>query len=284
MTCRTCFCPAITSGSRSGEGQRASGSRAAETSRRTGLAGVVMRSRPVPTVVSWSGGKDSALALHALLMQPDVEVRGLITTFTDGYDRVSMHGVRRELLDAQCDVLGLPLHQVRIPPAASNADYEHATKAVLGALRDDGIEAVAFGDLFLRDVREYRERLLESTGLVPMFPIWGRPTPGVARDFVRCGFRAVLVCVDPRQLDVSHCGREFDDALLDELAAGVDPCGENGEFHTFVYDGPMFRAPIAARRGDIVERSGFVFCDLLPGDARRASSGDASRGGTTRAL
>ena len=240
-----------------------------------------MRCRP--TALSWSGGKDSALALHALLMNPSVDVRALITTVTDEYDRVSMHGVRTALLREQADVLGIPLHEVRIPPSATNAQYEAAMVEALHVQRKAGVEAVAFGDLFLTDVRGYRERLLYGTGLDPAFPIWGRHTGELARGFVGAGFRAVLVCVDPRQLHVSHCGAEFDHALLDALPAKVDPCGENGEFHTFVYDGPMFARSIEVQRGEIVERSGFAFCDLLPGDVARATSGDAPRGGMPRA-
>jgi uncharacterized protein (TIGR00290 family) len=216
--------------------------------------------------VSWSGGKDSALALHALSLNPRVEVCGLITTATTGYDRVSMHGVRMTLVQAQADAIGLPLHWVYIPPDASNAEYERAMLDGLTRLAQQGVDAVAFGDLFLRDVRAYRERLVASVPIQPLFPLWGRPTPGVARAFLRDGFRATLVCVDPRQLDVSHCGSAYDDTLLGALPAPVDPCGENGEFHTFVYDAPMFAAPVAAQRGEVVERSGFVFCDLLPGD------------------
>lgn len=239
--------------------------------------------QPTPTILSWSGGKDSALALHSLLMDPSVQVRGLLTTVTDGYERVSMHGVRTELVEAQAAALGLALHTVRIPQAASNEVYEDATIEKLVALRNDGIESVAFGDLFLEDVRAYRERLCARVPIAPVFPIWGKPTRALAEDFVRTGFRAVVVCVDPRQIDVSHCGSEFDSELLQTLPVSADQCGENGEFHTFVYDGPMFCEPIAAQRGDVVERSGFVFCDLLPRDVPRASSGDASRGGMPRA-
>ena len=155
--------------------------------------------------------------------------------------------------------------------------------AELEALRNLGIEALAFGDLFLGDVRAYRERLLDGSGIEPTFPIWGKSTASLARTFIRDGYRAVVVCVDPRQIDVSHCGAEFDEALLSALSPDADPCGENGEFHTFVYDGPMFSRPIEAQRGNVVEKSGFVFCDLLPGDAPRATSGDAPRGGIPRA-
>ena len=232
-----------------------------------------------PIALSWSGGKDSALALHALLRDRTVEVAALVTTVTSEYDRVSMHGVRMALLEEQATVLGLPLHVVRIPPAATNARYERAMRHALQTLRQQGIAAMAFGDLFLADVREYRERLLRHSGVEALFPIWGRATDPLARQFVRDGFRAVLVCVDPRQIDVSHCGADFDHALLDALPATADPCGENGEFHTFVYDGPMFDRTIRARRGEVVEKTGFVFCDLLPPDAAGASSGGAARDG-----
>lgn len=228
--------------------------------------------RPTPTVLSWSGGKDSALALHELLMDPTVELRGLLTTVTDGYDRVSMHGVRTALVAAQAAALEIPLWSVRIPQSATNEQYESAMLEGLGAVRREGIEAIAFGDLFLADVRAYRERLVDGTGLRPLFPLWGKSTSDLAKRFVSCGFRAVLVCVDPRQIDVSHCGSEYDDLLLSALPASADPCGERGEFHTFVYDGPMFCEPIATQRGVVVEREGFVFCDLLLGDPHGASS------------
>ena len=227
---------------------------------------------PTPTVLSWSGGKDSALALHELLLDPTVELRGLLTTITDGYDRVSMHGVRTSLVAEQAAALEIPLWSVRIPQSATNEQYERAMLEGLDAMRREGIEAIAFGDLFLSDVRAYRERLLEGSGLRPLFPLWGKPTRDLAKRFVSCGFRAVVVCVDPSQIDVSHCGSEYDDALLSALPESADPCGERGEFHTFVYDGPMFCEPIATQRGVVVQREGFVFCDLLPGDPRGASS------------
>ena len=226
----------------------------------------------IPTVLSWSGGKDSALALHALLMDPTIELRGLLTTITDEYERVSMHGVRSALVEAQAAALGLPLWTVRIPPSATNEIYEAAMLERLSELRRDGIETIAFGDLFLEDVRAYRERMVDASDLRPLFPLWGRTTSALAREFIASGFRAVIVCVDPRQIDVSHCGAEFDEGLLDALPSAADPCGERGEFHTFVYDGPMFREPIATQRGDIVQRTGFVFCDLLPGDTHGATS------------
>ena len=226
----------------------------------------------IPTVLSWSGGKDSALALHALLMDPTIELRGLLTTITDEYERVSMHGVRSALVEAQAAALGLPLWTVRIPPSATNEIYEAAMLERLSELRRDGIETIAFGDLFLEDVRAYRERMVDASDLRPLFPLWGRTTSALAREFIASGFRAVIVCVDPRQMDVSHCGAEFDEGLLAALPSAADPCGERGEFHTFVYDGPMFCEPIATQRGDIVQRTGFVFCDLLPGDTRGATS------------
>jgi uncharacterized protein (TIGR00290 family) len=222
--------------------------------------------------VSWSGGKDSALALHVLLRDPTVDIRGLLTTITDGYDRVSMHGVRTALVTAQAEALGIPLWTVRIPPAATNDQYEQATRAELDRLHAAGITCVAFGDLHLADVRAYRERVVGEAGLRPLFPLWGKPTGKLAADFIRAGFKAVLVCVDPRQIDVSHCGSEFDVALLNALPSAADPCGERGEFHTFVYDAPMFVRSIGTQRGVVVERDGFVFCDLLPSDAAGATS------------
>ena len=226
----------------------------------------------VPTVLSWSGGKDSALALHALLMDPAIDVRAILTTITDGYDRVSMHGVRTDLVLAQATAIGIPLRTCRIPQRATNQEYERAMLDSLAAMQSEGIESIAFGDLFLADVRAYRERLVAGSGIQPLFPLWGKPTAQLAREFVRCGFKAVLVCVDPRQLDVSHCGSEYDARFVAALPITADPCGENGEFHTFVYDAPMFSQPIATQRGVVVERDGFVFCDLLPRDAGGATS------------
>jgi uncharacterized protein (TIGR00290 family) len=220
---------------------------------------------PPRALLSWSGGKDSALALHRLRETGAVRVDGLLTTVTDAYDRVSMHGVRRALLDAQAAALGLPLRTVRIPPGCSNHEYEARTGAALAAWAGDGGGAVAFGDLFLEEIRAYRERLLTPHALAPVFPLWGEDTAALARRFVALGFRAVLVCVDPRQLDARFAGRAYDDALLEELPTGVDPCGENGEFHTFVHDGPVFRAPVPVTPGEVVARDGFVFADLLPG-------------------
>lgn len=220
----------------------------------------------VPVVVSWSGGKDSALALHALRADAGVEVVGLLTTVTAEYDRISMHGVRRVLLERQARELDLPLHVVEIGAGAGNASYEEGMGATLGRLRAGGVQAIAFGDLFLGDVRRYRERMMEGTGMRTLFPLWGRDTAGLAREFVALGFRAVLTCVDTSQLDGGFAGREFADDLLAELPPGVDPCGENGEFHTFVYAGPIFRRPIGFVRGEqVLREQRFRYCDLLEG-------------------
>lgn len=212
----------------------------------------------------WSGGKDSAMALHSLLAAGDCHVVALLTTITDEYDRISMHGVRRALLERQAESLGLPLHPVRIPPQCVNAIYEERMKEALGAHLARGVRRVAFGDIFLEDLRAYRERNLTQVGMEALFPIWKRDTRELAREFVRLGFRAVTVCVDPRALDASFAGRALDASFFSDLPPGVDPCGENGEFHTFVFDGPIFRSPIAFRTGETVMRDGFCFCDLLP--------------------
>jgi len=214
--------------------------------------------------MAWSSGKDSAFALHTLRSTPGLEVVGLLTTLNAAFDRVAMHAVRRELLEAQARAAGLPLLPVPIPWPCSNVEYEQAMRAALARARGLGVEAVAFGDLYLEDVRRYREDRLAPTGLQPLFPLWGRETRGLARDMLASGLRARLTCVDPRVLPASFCGREFDAQLLAELPGGVDPCGENGEFHSFAYAGPMFGVPIDVVAGEIVERDGFVFADLLP--------------------
>ena len=225
----------------------------------------------------FSGGKDSSLSLHALRSGDRFEVSELITTVTEGYDRISMHGVRRSLLREQAASIGLPLTEITIPPRASNEIYERAMGETFIRLREDGIRRVAFGDLFLEDVRDYRRRQLEALGLECVFPLWGRPTAGLARAFVDDGFRARIVCLDPAALDVSFAGRTFDDGLLADLPEGVDPCGENGEFQTFVFDGPIFRRPLAVSVGEVVERDGFWFCDLLPGMPEATVAGTLRR-------
>jgi uncharacterized protein (TIGR00290 family) len=215
-------------------------------------------------LLSWSSGKDSAWALHVLRQQGDVQVAGLLTTITQVHDRVAMHAVRSELLRAQADAAGLPLWPVPIPSPCSNDEYEAAMAEVIGRAARAGISGIAFGDLYLQDVRRYREEKLAGTGVTPLFPLWGLPTAALARDMLAGKLRARLTCVDPRQLARSFAGREFDAQLLGDLPASVDPCGENGEFHSFAYDGPMFSHPVAVRSGEVVERDGFVFADLLP--------------------
>jgi uncharacterized protein (TIGR00290 family) len=215
-------------------------------------------------LLAWSSGKDSAWSLHVLRAAGEVEVVGLLTTVNQAFDRVAMHAVRAELLRAQADAAGLPLWTVPIPWPCSNAAYEAAMTVALDRARRDGVGAVAFGDLFLEDIRRYREDKLAPTGLAPLFPLWGRPTAPLAREMIAGGLRARLTCVDPRSLDARFAGRDFDEALLAELPAAVDPCGERGEFHSFAYDGPMFSRPVAIRSGEIVARDGFVFADLVP--------------------
>jgi uncharacterized protein (TIGR00290 family) len=217
--------------------------------------------------LSWSGGKDSALALWTLRRE-QLEPKALITTVTESYERVSMHGVRRELLVRQAEALDLPLIEVVIPPACVNDVYEARMAEAFAAESLSGVEAVAFGDLFLEDVRSYREERLAAGGKRGLFPLWGRDTIALSREFLHAGFEATLVCVDPRALDPAFAGRAYDEQLLAELPPRVDPCGENGEFHTFVHAGPIFAQPIACERGEIVERDGFVFSDLIP--ARRS--------------
>lgn len=220
---------------------------------------------PKSVLLSWSGGKDSALALHALRQDPAVEVVGLLTSVTRDYGRISIHGVRRALLDAQRERLRLPLFEVALGAGCTNDEYEAAFRSALAAIRREHpqVTHIAFGDLFLEDVRAYRERLLAGTGFAPLFPLWGLDTTALARRFVSQGFLARLVCVDTTLLDGAFAGREYDARLLADLPEGVDPCGENGEFHTFVSDAPSFSAPVAYTPGEVVLRDGrFMFCDL----------------------
>ena len=212
--------------------------------------------------LSWSGGKDSALALLALRAETGRNPCALITTVTDVYNRVSMHGVRRELLALQAQELGLPLVEVLIPPACPNEVYEARMQEAFDSEALQDVGEVAFGDLFLEDVRGYREQRLAAAGKRGLFPLWGQDTSALAREFLNAGFETTLVCVDPLALDGSFAGRRYDEQLLAELPAGVDPCGENGEFHTFVHGGPIFGRPIACALGDVVERDSFVFADI----------------------
>jgi uncharacterized protein (TIGR00290 family) len=215
-------------------------------------------------VLSWSGGKDSALALWTM-REEGVEPAALLTTLTEDYGRVSMHAVRRELLEAQAAAVGVPLVEVGIPALCTNDTYEERMAAAMDSPPLAGVDEFAFADLFLADIRAYREERLAAIGRRAAFPLWGQETGPLAERFVAAGFEATLVCVDPKRLDPSFCGRAFDAALLSDLPAGVDLCGENGEFHTFVTAGPIFSAPVPVEHGETVERDGFVFHDLLPG-------------------
>ncbi|HEX7006259.1 MAG TPA: ATP-binding protein [Alphaproteobacteria bacterium] len=217
-------------------------------------------------LVAWSSGKDSAYALHLMRQDDGWEIAGLLTTVSDAYDRVAMHGVREALLDAQAEAAGLPLIKVRIPSPCPNEVYERAMGEAMAAALAQGVDHVVFGDLFLADIRAYREAQLAKIGMTPVFPLWRRDTATLAREMIAAGMAAVLTCVDPRQLDPAFAGRTFDGALLDALPPTVDPCGENGEFHTLVTAGPMFRHPIRARVGEVVTRDGFVFADVLPAE------------------
>ena len=203
------------------------------------------------------------MALHALLQRSDLQVLALLTTVTEGYERISMHGVRRELLELQAISIGLPLHEVRIPPQCVNPIYEARMEAALRIYIEKGVRKVAFGDIFLEDLRAYRETNLARVGMTALFPIWKRDTRELIRSFHANRFRALAVCVDPKILASSFAGRELDESFFRDLPPHADPCGENGEFHTFVFGGPIFRSPIPVRTGEIVHRDGFVFCDIL---------------------
>jgi uncharacterized protein (TIGR00290 family) len=217
-------------------------------------------------LLSWSSGKDSAWALHVLRQQTDVEVVGLVTSFNEVADRVAMHAVRRSLVEAQAAAAKLPLWRVPLPFPCANADYESRMGAVITRAREEGVTHLAFGDLFLQDVREYRVRMLSDTGVEPLFPLWcsAAQTPALACEMLRSGLRAILTCVDPSQLQERFAGRAFDAALLADLPKGVDPCGERGEFHTFCFAGPMFDREIGVEVGETVSREGFYFTDLVP--------------------
>jgi uncharacterized protein (TIGR00290 family) len=215
-----------------------------------------------PVLFCWSGGKDSALALHALQQRADFRVTGLLTTVTDGYDRISMHGVRRSLLLKQAEALGLPLYEVRIPPQCVNPIYESRMEQALQTQLASSVRTVAFGDIFLQDLREYREHNLARLDMQAIFPIWKRDTHELAREFCNLGFRAIAVCIDARKLGRSFAGRELTPQFFADLPENVDPCGENGEFHTFVFAGPIFNKPIQVQRGEVIDRDGFTFCDL----------------------
>jgi uncharacterized protein (TIGR00290 family) len=219
---------------------------------------------PEPILFCWSGGKDSAMALFTLLQRKDICLTALLTTVTEGYERISMHGVRRELLLQQAESIGVPLHEVRIPPQCVNPIYEARMKEALLMHFEQGVRKVAFGDIFLEDLRAYREKNLARMGMTALFPIWKRDTRELIRFFHAQRFRAIAACVDPKVLDPSFAGRELDESFFRDLPPTADPCGENGEFHTFDFDGPIFHTSIPVRTGEVVNRDGFVFCDLLP--------------------
>ncbi len=214
-------------------------------------------------LLSWSSGKDCAWALHLLLQCEDCEVVALVTTFNEAFGRVAMHAVRRELVQMQAERAGLPLWEIPLPWPCTNEQYDAQMKGVCERAVAEGIDQVAFGDLYLRDVRAYREKQLAGTGLEPVFPCWDIPTRELAREMIAAGVRAKLTCVDSRKLPESFAGREFNEALLRELPEGVDPCGENGEFHTFCHASPVFREAIAVQLGEVVVRDGFCFADLM---------------------
>lgn len=218
---------------------------------------------PEPILFCWSGGKDSAMALHALFQQQQFRTTALLTTVTEGYERISMHGVRRELLELQAESIGLPLHEVRIPPRCLNVVYEARMEQALRVFYDQGVRQVAFGDIFLEDLRAYREKNLARIGMTALFPLWKRDTRELVRFFHAQRFRAIAICIDPKVVDPSFAGRELDESFFRDLPPRADPCGENGEFHTFVFDGPIFRRPILVRTGEVAHRDGFVFRDLV---------------------
>jgi uncharacterized protein (TIGR00290 family) len=213
--------------------------------------------------LSWSSGKDSAWTLHLLRQQPDITVVALITTFNSEANRVAMHAVRRALVEAQAERTCLPLWPVELPWPCSNEEYEQRMRSVCQRAVAENVTGIAFGDLFLQEVRDYRVRQLRGSGLTPLFPVWQIPTDRLARDMIAGGVKAKLTCLDPARLAKSFAGRDYDLQLLQDLAPEIDPCGENGEFHTFVYDSPVFSSPVSVRAGEVVERDGFIFADVV---------------------
>jgi len=215
-------------------------------------------------LLAWSSGKDSAWALHVVRQQGEIEIAALLTTFNSNHDRVAMHAVRRRLVEMQAEAAGLPLWPVELPWPCPNEVYESLMAEACRKAVAEGIDTVVFGDLFLEDVRAYREKQLQGSGLSPSFPLWGLDTGALAREMIAGGQRAIVTCVDPSKLPREFAGREFDSSLLQDLPDGIDPCGERGEFHSFVFASPAFSGPLDVRAGEVVERDGFVFADLLP--------------------
>ena len=218
-----------------------------------------------PVLISWSGGKDSCLALYEIQRAHEFAPAALLTTITEGYDRISMHGVRRELLEAQAASLGIPLQTVVISKSASNEEYEAKLIDACSEYLVRGIDSIVFGDLFLEDVKKYRDEFLTRHNLRGLYPVWLRDTSEFVNEFIGLGFKAIVTCTNAKVLGPAFVGRLIDEAFLSELPPDIDPCGENGEFHTFVYDGPSFKQPVAFFKGEVVERDGFCFCDLLAG-------------------
>lgn len=219
------------------------------------------------TLLSWSSGKDSAWALHVLRQHLDIDVVGLFCTVNQEFERVAMHAVRIELLHKQAENAGLPIKIIRIPYPCSNTNYKAIMKGFIEEAKQEGIVCFAFGDLFLEDVRKYRETNLADTGITPIFPLWGIPTRKLSDEMVNSGLRAKITCVDPKHLSSDFAGKEYDKLFLDQISADVDPCGENGEFHSFAFDGPMFKNAVKISVGETVYRDGFIFVDLLPDQA-----------------
>ena len=217
---------------------------------------------PIPTLVSWSSGKDSAWSLHLLQVNRAYQIAGLLTTLNTEFNRVAMHSTRREVLEAQAEAAGLPLHVIPLPWPCSNEAYEAAMRTACDNAIASGIKAIAFGDLFLEDIRRYREERLSGTGLTPLFPVWKSDTRALLREMIDAGVKTRIVCIDPKKMPREFAGRDLDEEFLRDLPEGIDPCGENGEFHTCVYDGPMFRHAIPIEGGEVVERDGFVFADV----------------------
>ena len=219
-------------------------------------------------VLAWSSGKDSAWTLHQLQQSNEYEVAGLLTTVNEEFERVAMHAVRQELLEEQARLIGVPLTVVNIPWPCANEDYEKRMAAALGRLlEEDAVDHIAFGDLFLEDIRRYREDKMQDSGLTPLFPLWGKNTRDLAEEMLEAGMKAIITCIDPRQTDAQFAGRLYDRQFLADIGTKVDPCGENGEFHTFVFDGPIFQRRMEIECGDVLERDGFVFADVrkVPG-------------------
>lgn len=216
------------------------------------------------TLLSWSSGKDSAWALHVLRRQSDIDVVRLFSTVNQKFERVAMHAVRNELLQQQAESVGLPIQVIPIPDPCSNAEYENIMGEFIEQAKEQRIDCIAFGDLYLEDIRKYREEKLGGTGITPIFPLWGKDTEALSKEMLECGLRAIITCIDPRNMPADLAGKEYNASFLEQIPAGVDPCGENGEFHSFAFDGPMFKSAVNILVGETVSRDGFIFTDLIP--------------------